>query len=62
MTQGAQDVLDGLTSFYNQYVVTTADQSFQVFRSFTYGEMTIAALLLTLVFLYMAKWIWEVLR
>lgn len=57
-----QSVLDALTAFYKQYIVTTADQSFQVFQSFTYGEMTISALLLTGVFLYVARWIWDVLR
>lgn len=55
-------VVKGLSEFYQHYVVPAADQSIQVFQSFTYGEMFIACLLLSFVLLYMAKWIWEVMR
>lgn len=44
------------------YVVETVEGSFQIFQSFTYGEMAIVGLLLTLVFLFAFKWIWEALR
>jgi hypothetical protein len=55
-------VTQGLENFYQHYVVPAADQSIQVFQSFTYGEMIIGGLLLTLVLSFWAKWIWEVLR
>jgi hypothetical protein len=62
----SSDFLDvftqGIAGFYKHYVVTTADQSFQVFQSFSYGEMTIALLLTVFIVLYGLKWVWEVLR
>jgi hypothetical protein len=55
-------VTQGLQDFYKTYIVTATDQTIQVFQSFSYGEMTISALVLTFLFVYMAKWCWEVLR
>lgn len=57
-----QQYIDALNEFYQQYVVDTVNGSFQVFQSFTYGEMVISFLLATLVTLYTLKWIWEVIR
>jgi hypothetical protein len=58
----AAAITQGLKDFYVQYLVTAADQSIQVFQSYTYGEMTIAALLLTLLVAFLGKWFWEVMR
>jgi hypothetical protein len=55
-----QQFVDALNEFYRQYIVETANGSFQVFQSFTYGEMVISFLLFTLVVLYSLKWFWEV--
>lgn len=55
-------VTQGISDFYTHYVVTTTDQTIQVFQSFTYGEMTIALLLFVLVLLFGLKWLWEVLQ
>jgi hypothetical protein len=57
-----QQYVDALKEFYHQYIVETVHGSFQVFQSFTYGEMVISFLLALLVLLFTFKWIWEVLR
>ncbi|WP_214796714.1 MULTISPECIES: hypothetical protein [unclassified Exiguobacterium] len=57
-----QQYIDALNEFYQQYIVETVNGSFQVFQSFTYGEMVISFLLALLVSLYTLKWIWEVIR
>lgn len=57
-----QQYIDALNEFYKQYIVETVNGSFQVFQSFTYGEMVISFLLAMLVTLYTLKWIWEVIR
>ena len=49
-----------LQAFYLNYIEPSIPV--QVFQSFTYGEMTIAALLLAGIVLFCLKWIWEVLR
>lgn len=54
--------LQGLNDFYHSYVVETASGSFQVFQSFTYGEMLICILLFCGLLLFTFKWLWEVLR
>ncbi|PAE86663.1 hypothetical protein CHH59_21515 [Shouchella clausii] len=54
-------LLDSLNEFYQNYVVETASGSFQVFQSFTYGEMAIVFLLLCILFVLVFKWIYEVL-
>lgn len=51
-----------LNEFYQSHVIPTVDQSIQVFRSFTYGEMVISFILLCILFVISFKWIWEVLR
>jgi hypothetical protein len=53
-------VANDLQSFYLNYIEPSLPV--QVFQSFTYGEMTIAALLLAGIVLFCLKWIWEVLR
>jgi hypothetical protein len=66
MDQAAQDTHDGtlsaLNDFYNHYIVTTLHGSFQVFQSFTYGEMTISLLLFSIFLLMVFKWVYEVTR
>lgn len=57
-----QQYIDALNDFYQHYIVETVNGSFQVFQSFTYGEMVISFLLALLVSLYTLKWIWEVIR
>lgn len=54
--------LNALNEFFQNYVVETADSTFQVFRSFTYGEMMISFLLLMILMTIVFKWLWEVLR
>jgi hypothetical protein len=55
-------IVQALGEFYSQYIVTTANGSFQIFRSFTYGEMVIALLLATILVMFTLKWIWEAMR
>lgn len=62
MDTSASDMLSALNEFYKNYIVTTADGTFQVFQSFTFGEMVIALLLLLLCVMYALKWVWESLR
>lgn len=57
-----QSYVDALNQFYKNYIVETVNGSFQVFQSFTYGEMVISLLLTVLVLLYGLKWFWEVVR
>lgn len=54
------DLSDALNGFYLNYIEPSVPV--QVFQSFTYGELTIAVLLLTGIVLFCLKWIWEVLR
>lgn len=56
------EVHDGLSRFYLSHIVPLADQSVQVFQSFTYGEMLISLILLLILLVMVFKWIWEVLR
>lgn len=56
------DFVDALNSFYDSYVVETVDGTFQIFRSFTYGEITISLLLFSFICLFTMKWLWEVFR
>lgn len=56
------DYVNALNTFYKGYVVPIANDSLQVFQSFTFGEMTIATLVLIFLLLYIFKWLWEVLR
>lgn len=54
------DVRGALNDFFMNYIVPSVPV--QVFQSFTYGELTIAVLLLTGIVLFCLKWLWEVLR
>lgn len=54
--------IDGLKEFYQNYIVETSNGAFQVFQSFTYGELVISFLLLAMVLLFALKWLWEVIR
>lgn len=60
--ENSNDLLSALNEFYDFYVVQTVDESIQVFRSFTYGEMVISLLLLCILTTMVFKWIWEVFR
>ena len=51
-----------LNEFYHNYVVDTINGSFQVFQSFTYGEMVISFLLFAILMTMIFKWVFEVLR
>jgi hypothetical protein len=55
-----KDVVNALGDFYNNYIVETANGTFQVFQSFTYGEMVISFLLAIIIFIMILKWITEV--
>lgn len=55
-------IKESLNDFFQNYVVETTEGTFQVFKSFTYGEMAISFLLFTIIVLYVMKWIWEVVR
>ena len=57
-----QQYIDALNEFYKNYIVDTVNGSFQVFQSFTYGEMVISFLLALFIALYTLKWIWEVIK
>lgn len=50
-----------LNNFYENYIVETVNGSFQVFKSFTYGEMTISFLLFLILMTIIFKWVWSVL-
>jgi hypothetical protein len=56
------DFLQALNEFYHSYIVDTANGSFQIFQSFTYGEMVISLLLFSIFLLMLFKWVFEVLR
>lgn len=57
-----EGLLETLNEFYKNYIVDTVHGSFQVFQSFTYGEMVISLLLTAIFLLMVAKWFWEVVR
>jgi hypothetical protein len=54
------DMISALDTFYHNYIINTFNGSFQVFQSFTYGEMTISLLLFSIFILMLLKWIYEV--
>lgn len=56
------NVKESLNEIFQNYVVETTEGTFQVFKSFTYGEMALSFLLLTFIVLFVLKWIWEVVR
>ena len=49
-----------LNTFYKNYIIDTVNGSFQVFQSFTYGEMVISFLLAAIFILLLLKWVYEV--
>ncbi|MBK5482948.1 hypothetical protein JFV29_13905 [Peribacillus sp. TH16] len=51
-----------LDGFYQNYIIDTVNGSFQVFQSFTYGEMVISFLLAAIFLLLLLKWVFEVVR
>lgn len=55
-----EDTLKALTDFYEFYIVDTVNGSFQVFQSFTYGEMTISFLLFSILLVLIFRWLYEV--
>lgn len=54
------DFVNALNEFYHNYIIETVNGSFQVFQSFTYGEMTIAFLLSFIILIMLLKWVYEV--
>lgn len=56
------EYVEALNDFYKNYLVDSVNGSFQVFQSFSYGEMAISFLLVTFIFLYVLKWFFEVIR
>ena len=56
----ADEVVISLNNFYKNYIMDTAHGSFQVFQSFTYGEMVISFLLASIFILMLLKWVFEV--
>lgn len=55
-------IKQALEEFYNSYVVETANGTFTVIRSMTYGEMVISFLLLNILLLMLFRWLWSVIR
>lgn len=58
----SEQVGNALNSFYESYIVESVNGSFQVFQSFTYGEMVISFLLASIFLLMLLKWVFEVIR
>lgn len=56
------DLLAALNEFYNVQVIETVNSAFKVLRTFTYGEMVIAFLLLAILTLQIFRFIWAVLN
>lgn len=56
------DILHVLHAFIKKYTVATSEGAYNVFQTFTYGEMTIAFLLTCILAVMVFKWIYEVLR
>lgn len=56
------DMLSALNEYYESYVLDTFNGAFQVFQSFTYGEMVISLLLFSMLILFVLKWVYEVIR
>lgn len=56
------DLLATLQEFYNVQIIETIDTTFKIFRTFTYGEMIIAFLLLSILAFQIFKFIWEVVK
>lgn len=54
--------VSALQEYYNSYLVDTVNGSFQVFQSFTYGEMAICLLLVAILFTMVFQWLWMVIR
>lgn len=51
-----------LNDFFQHYIVETFNGTFQVFQSFTYGEMVISMLLAFIILIMLLKWLYEVVR
>jgi uncharacterized membrane protein len=51
-----------LNDFFQHYIVETFNGTFQVFQSFTYGEMVISMLLAFIILIMLLKWLYEVIR
>lgn len=58
----ADSIKTVIEEYFHQYVVETVNGSFQVFQSFTYGEMVIATLLTCILFLMTLRFFFEVIR
>lgn len=58
----ASEFASALNDFYKSYIIDTVNGSFQVFQSFTYGEMVISFLLAAIFLLMLLKWVFEVVR
>lgn len=56
------ELLTVLNDFYENYIVDTANGSFQVFKSFTYGEMVITFLLFAILLVMILRFVYEVVR
>ncbi|WP_116314963.1 hypothetical protein, partial [Escherichia coli] len=54
-----EDVIAALDEFYESYIVESVNGTFQVFQSFTYGEMVISFLLFSILLVIIFKWIFE---
>lgn len=56
------DTLQVLNEFYNTQIIETIDNTFKIFRTFTYGEMIISFLLLCILTFNIFKFLWGVLE
>lgn len=56
------DTFQALADYFKSYIVDTSNGAFQVFQSFTYGEMVIIFLLTMIFALLCLKWFFEVIR
>lgn len=55
-------MIQAMKEFYKSYIVESVNGSFQIFQSFTYGEMVISFLLFSILLLFILKWVYEVVR
>lgn len=56
------DLKATLYEFFNVQVIETIDDTFKIFRTFTYGEMVISFLLLCILAFLIFRFIWGVLK
>ena len=56
------DFAQALNDFYHNYIIESANGTFQIFQSFSYGEMVISFLLSFIILIMLSKWVYEVMQ